>query len=290
MLSVASQANASGIAAALLPFDQMRQQIARRLAVADEVVVDEIDRLRMRRLRQHAFELGDDLLRRLEARHAAVKAGDVAELALVGAAAGELDAADQILPELDEPVGGDREAAERQPLLGGEPHLLALEPTHRRRAARSSRRSRRPSRRCGDTRRPDTSPAPPRRRGRRAPSACRPPWRARWMSRTCGAWTCMPLTITASAQAKSSGCGARDVLVDEADRPVLRQIGRQHQEALRRHERLARCRAGERRARRCRTPAYRPETRKGFCGWLWPRRDYASGTLRALPQRVERIL
>ena len=47
MLSVASQANASGIAASLLPFDQMRQQIAGCLAVADEVVVDEIDRLRM---------------------------------------------------------------------------------------------------------------------------------------------------------------------------------------------------------------------------------------------------
>ena len=32
--------------------------------------------------------------------------------------------------------------------------------------------------------------------------------------------------------------GACDVLVDEADRPVLGQIGRQHQQALRRHERL----------------------------------------------------
>ncbi len=32
------------VAGPLLPFDQMRQQVQRRLAVADEIVVDEIDR------------------------------------------------------------------------------------------------------------------------------------------------------------------------------------------------------------------------------------------------------
>ena len=58
MLSVASQAKLQRKAAILLPLREMRQQIARRLAIADEIVVDEIDGLRHRRLRQHGVELG----------------------------------------------------------------------------------------------------------------------------------------------------------------------------------------------------------------------------------------
>ncbi|MEY9448104.1 ribosomal protein S3 [Bradyrhizobium diazoefficiens] len=64
----------------------MRQQVHRRLAIADEIVVDEIDRVGHAAFAQ-AIELGDDLLRRLDARVAAVEAGDVAELALIGTAA-----------------------------------------------------------------------------------------------------------------------------------------------------------------------------------------------------------
>jgi hypothetical protein len=50
----------------------VRQQLARRLAVGDEVVVDEIDRTQ-RPARQHGVEFGQDLLRLLEARLAAVE-------------------------------------------------------------------------------------------------------------------------------------------------------------------------------------------------------------------------
>jgi hypothetical protein len=73
----------------------MRQQIERRLAVADEIVVDEIDRVGDAAFAQ-LVEFGDDLLRRLQARIAAVEAGDVAEFALIGAAARILDAAEKI--------------------------------------------------------------------------------------------------------------------------------------------------------------------------------------------------
>ena len=58
------------------------------------------------------------------------------------------------------------------------------------------------------------------------------------MSFICWRWMCMPLTNTASAHSKSSLAGGADVLVDEADRPVGRQIGRDQQQPLRRHERL----------------------------------------------------
>ncbi len=48
----------------------------------------------------------------------------------------------------------------------------------------------------------------------------------------------MAETITASAQAKSARGRRRDVLVDEADLPGLRHIGRDQQQPLRRHEGL----------------------------------------------------
>ena len=64
----------------------MRQQIQRCFSVADEVVVDEIDRIRHTAFAQ-SVELGDDLLRGLDARIAAVQPRYVAEFALVGTAA-----------------------------------------------------------------------------------------------------------------------------------------------------------------------------------------------------------
>ena len=95
IFSVASQASRME-AGALLPCDQMRQQIERGLAVADEIVVDEIDRPAQPAFEQ-LVELGDDLLRDLQPRIAAIEAGDVAELALIGAAGRKLDAAEEIL-------------------------------------------------------------------------------------------------------------------------------------------------------------------------------------------------
>ena len=70
-----------GIEVLLLPGDEVRQHIARRLAVADEIVVDEIDDRRMAGLRAYGIELGTDLRRRLEPRLPAVEARDVAEFA-----------------------------------------------------------------------------------------------------------------------------------------------------------------------------------------------------------------
>ena len=110
------------VAARFLPGDQMRQQLARRLLVADEIVVDKIHRAANAGV-DHRVELGDDLLGLLVARLAAVKRRDVAEFAAIGAAARILDVAEEIAPSLDQPVGGDREIAERQALVGGQ-HAL----------------------------------------------------------------------------------------------------------------------------------------------------------------------
>src|SRR5579885_716158 len=64
----------------LLPGDEMGDQLAHRAAVGDEVVVDEIDR-GGKPASAHLVEFGDDLLRPLHARHAAVEARNIAELA-----------------------------------------------------------------------------------------------------------------------------------------------------------------------------------------------------------------
>ena len=69
------------VAVPLLPGDEVRQQLLDGLPVADDVVVDEIDRPVDAELEQ-LVELGADALRALQARHAAVEAGNVAELAL----------------------------------------------------------------------------------------------------------------------------------------------------------------------------------------------------------------
>ena len=109
----------------LLPLHEMRQHLLGGLAVADEVVVDEIKRGRRVRLREDIVELADDLLRRLHARLAAVEAGDVAELAGVGTARRELQRAQQVSSERDRAVGRHREFGQRQALLGVEANLFA---------------------------------------------------------------------------------------------------------------------------------------------------------------------
>ena len=101
--------------------------------MGDEIVVDEIDRGGQAAC-HHLVELGGDLLRRLEARVAAVQRRDVAELALVGAAAGELDAAEEVAVELRQLVGRHREFGQLAPLdawsddLALRPRRIARQP------------------------------------------------------------------------------------------------------------------------------------------------------------------
>jgi hypothetical protein len=64
----------------------MRQHLARRLAIADEIVVDEIDHRRMAALRHDGVELGSELRRRFQSRLPAVERRDVAKLAAIWAA------------------------------------------------------------------------------------------------------------------------------------------------------------------------------------------------------------
>ena len=122
------------VAGLLLPFDQMRQQVERRLAVADEIVIDEIHRAGHAAFEQ-LVEFGDDLLRRLEARIAAVETRDVAELALIGTAARILDAAEEIFSDLGQLIGRNRKLGHGE-AIGGLQHHLLLRP---RRIARQPR-------------------------------------------------------------------------------------------------------------------------------------------------------
>ena len=108
----------------LLPFDEVRQHFACRLAVADEIVVDEIDDTRRVRLRDHCVEFADDLLGRFQARLAAVKRRDVAEFAAIGTAAGELDRREQIPLQQHLVIRWQRKIGERQALFCLEAHLL----------------------------------------------------------------------------------------------------------------------------------------------------------------------
>ena len=77
---------------ALAPFDQGRQEIVlQELLVSDEIVVHEED-VAAPAAGVQAVELGDDLLRGLDAHTVAEQGGDVAEIAVERAAARELDA------------------------------------------------------------------------------------------------------------------------------------------------------------------------------------------------------
>src|SRR5690348_7712115 len=96
----------------------MGQEFARRLLVADEVVVDKIDR-GLDAGGEQRVELGEDLLRRFKAGLTPVKRRDVAELAAIGASARKLDAADEIAAAVDPLIGRDRELGERQTLSRG---------------------------------------------------------------------------------------------------------------------------------------------------------------------------
>src|SRR3954447_11445131 len=108
---------------ALLPFDEMGEHLLRGLAISDEIVIDEVERRRWVWLRENAIQLRHDLLRRLHAWLAAVKSGNVAELAQVRTAGRELHGAEQVAAERHLVVGGNREVGERQPLLGARDDL-----------------------------------------------------------------------------------------------------------------------------------------------------------------------
>ncbi len=112
-----------GEAVALLPFDQVRQQLEHGTAVADEIVVDEIDRAQQPACQQ-LVELGGDLLRRLQAGVATIQRRDIAELALIGAAAGKLDAADKVFGQRNQLVGRLRELGHVATIERGQHHLL----------------------------------------------------------------------------------------------------------------------------------------------------------------------
>src|SRR5260370_7577254 len=101
----------------------MRQQVDRRLPVADEIVVDEIDGVGRSAFAQ-PVELGDDLLRRLETRIAAIESRYIAEFALIGATARILDAAEKIPFDLAELIGRNWNIAHGDPALGLHPHLF----------------------------------------------------------------------------------------------------------------------------------------------------------------------
>jgi hypothetical protein len=74
----------------------MWQHRLHRLFVADEIVIDEIQMAAIAGAIE-GIQLGEDLLRRLDPRRAAIKLDDVAELAGKRAAAGKLDAVIDLL-------------------------------------------------------------------------------------------------------------------------------------------------------------------------------------------------
>ena len=113
------------MAGPLLPLDQMRQQVKRGLTVANKIVVDEIDRADDAALQQ-LVQLGDNLLRPLQARVAAVQPGNIAEFALIGAATGILDAAEEIMVDLGEFVSRNRKLGHCDAIAGFQHHLLRL--------------------------------------------------------------------------------------------------------------------------------------------------------------------
>jgi hypothetical protein len=190
----------------------------------------------VRALREHAVELGGELMRRLQARLPAVQGGYVAELATVGASAGELQAGQQVAVEREQVVGRNGEIVERQPLPGFAAHL-------------------RGGRRRGLIKPRDQIVGPVadladveivgfriifRRRGDGRSAQHR-----RFAGRLRASDDVVDLRrldVHAADQhhvrpGKVGLARRAEILIDEADRPPLGQIGCDHQKPLRRHER-----------------------------------------------------
>ncbi len=121
MLRVARRRTVPGNRAAAAS-GQVRKQFGRSLTIGDEVVVDEVDG-RRRSPTAHHVEFAQNLQRRLQPRLASVECRNVAELAAVGAPAGELDAGQKVAVQWHEVIGRDREVAEWQALAGREADL-----------------------------------------------------------------------------------------------------------------------------------------------------------------------
>ena len=173
----------------------------------------------------------------LQARIAAVETGDVAEFALIGTAARILDAAEEVFLDLRQLVGRDRKLGHRQTVVGLQHHLLL----GARRVARQSR-----DQFIGGVAEFADMEIVERGIVIRARAHRRPADRHREVEGMRAAADVVHLLALDVHAADEHGFrpfevflgGGANVLVDEADRPVLREIGRDQQQALRRHERL----------------------------------------------------
>ena len=101
------------VAVLLLPGHEMGQHLLRGLAVGDEIVVDEVDDGRVVGLADEGVELGQQLLGRLQPRLPAIERRNVAELAAIRAAGGELQRAEQVFLQRQLVIGRQREIAQR---------------------------------------------------------------------------------------------------------------------------------------------------------------------------------
>ena len=212
----------------------MRQQLARGLAVGDEIVVDEIDRAE-RPARQHGVELGQDLLRLLEARLAAIERRDVAELAAVRAAAGELHRAQHVFAAVDQVIGRDRKVRQRQ-AVGGLEALLRRRPAD----IAIERGDQRVGRIADFADMEIVEFAVELRAGGDRRAADRAHLAAR-MGAARDIQHRLALDVHAADEHRVRPVelalrGRADILIDEPNFPMFRQIGRDQQDALRRHE------------------------------------------------------
>src|SRR5260221_7836215 len=105
-----------------LPRDEVGKHLARCFAIADKIVVDEID-CRRTFLLPYRIEFADDLLRRFESRLAAIKAGYVAEFTTIGAATRKLQSQQQIVSQPHQVISRDRKITEGNTLLRAQLHL-----------------------------------------------------------------------------------------------------------------------------------------------------------------------
>src|SRR4029077_15980671 len=220
----------------LLPSHQVRQQFERGLAIADEIVVDEIDRTADATCEQ-LVEFGGDLLRRLQARIAAIESGDIAEFALIGTSARILDAAEEIALELGKLVGRNRQTGTLETLDGLEDPLPL-------RAGRIARQMRdqlvRRITQFADMNIVERRIVVGTGADRRATDRYR---QIMCMRAATYVVHLLALDVHAADQHRLRPFevlrgGGANVFVDETDRPVFRQICRDQKQALRRHEGL----------------------------------------------------
>jgi hypothetical protein len=219
-----------------LPGEEVRQHVLGGFAIADEIVVDEIHDRRMPFLLAHGIELGGDLGRCFEPRLTAVEIGNVAELAEIGTAAGELQGQHQVVLQWDEVVGRDWKILQRKSLLGFQSQLRG-----RTRDTRIEAGDELIGRiaEFANVQVVDVGIHFGRRRHRRSAQ------HHHLAGRVCARGEVMDLRRLDVHAAHQHGVRPGQigiarfahVLVDESDRPLLRHVGRNQQQTLRRHER-----------------------------------------------------